>query len=104
MFDHKPDRCSFGHAPSPGWAQVSWPPCLCAPARERPERGHLRVSCQTCHDQQWQTTFYQSNVAEDATMSSVGRPELDPPTPRPAAQLLNLVWGEDGEFGLHLWT
>jgi integrase len=45
-----------------------------------------------------------SNVAEDATMPSVGRPQPDPPTPRQAAQLLNLVWEEDEEFGLYLWT
>jgi integrase len=45
-----------------------------------------------------------SNVAEDATMPSVGRPQPDPPTPRQAAQLLNLVWEEDEEFGVYLWT
>jgi len=32
-------------------------------------------------------------------MPSVGRPQPDPPTPRQAAQLLNLVWEEDEEFG-----
>jgi integrase len=45
-----------------------------------------------------------SNVAEDATMPSVGRPQPDPPTPRQAAQLLNLVGEQDEEFGLYLWT
>jgi integrase len=45
-----------------------------------------------------------SNVAQDATMPSVGRSQPDPPTPRQAAQLLNLVWDEDEEFGLYLWT
>jgi integrase len=45
-----------------------------------------------------------SNAAQDATMPSVGRPQPDPPTPRQAAQLLNLVWEEDEEFGLYLWT
>jgi hypothetical protein len=59
MFDHKPDRCPFGHSLWPGKAQVSWQPCLCAPARERTGWGHLRVSCNTCHDQLRQTTFYQ---------------------------------------------
>ena len=44
------------------------------------------------------------NVAEDATMPSVGRPQPDPPTPHQAARLLNLVWEEDEEFGLYLWT
>ena len=28
----------------------------------------------------------------------------DPPTPDQAARLLNLVWTEDEEFGLCLWT
>ena len=44
------------------------------------------------------------NVAEDATMPSVGLPQPDPPTPHQAARLLNLVWEEDEEFGLYLWT
>ena len=37
-------------------------------------------------------------------MPSVGRPQPDPPTPRQAAQLPNLVCEEDEEFGLYLWT
>jgi hypothetical protein len=37
-------------------------------------------------------------------MPSPGRPQPDPPTPRQAAQLLNLVWEEDEGFGLYLWT
>ena len=45
-----------------------------------------------------------SNVAEDATMPSVGRPQPNPPTPEQAARLLNLVCTEDEEFGLYLWT
>jgi len=59
MFDHKPKRCPLGHSLWPGMAQVSWQPCLCAPARERAEWGHLRVLCNACHDQLLQTTFYQ---------------------------------------------
>jgi hypothetical protein len=27
-----------------------------------------------------------------------------PPSPEQAARLLNLVWAEDEEFGLYLWT
>ena len=30
--------------------------------------------------------------------------EPDPPSPDQAARLLNLVWAEDEEFGLYLWT
>jgi hypothetical protein len=58
-FDHKPEHCPFGHLLWPGKTQVSWQPCLCAPARERAELGHLRVLCNACHDQLLQTTFYQ---------------------------------------------
>ena len=32
------------------------------------------------------------------------RPQPDPPTPHQAARLLNLVFEEDEEFGLYLWT
>lgn len=63
MFNHKPERCLFGHLLWPGTAQVGWKPCICAAAREADERGrgmgHLMVSCNTCHDQLWQTRFYQ---------------------------------------------
>ena len=63
MFDHKPERCPFGHSLWPGMAQVGWQPCICTAAREAAQRGrgmgHLWVSCNTCHDQLWQTTFYQ---------------------------------------------
>ena len=63
MFDHKPERCPFGHSLWPGMAQVGWQPCICTAAQEAAERGrgmgHLWVLCNTCHDLLWQTTFYQ---------------------------------------------
>ena len=63
MFDHKPERCPFGHQLWPDMAQVGWKPCICTAAREAAERGrgmgHLWVSCNTCHDQLWHTMFYQ---------------------------------------------
>ena len=44
-------------------AQVSWTPCICAPAREAAGRGrgmgHVRVTCNRCHDQLRQTVFYE---------------------------------------------
>jgi hypothetical protein len=44
-------------------ARVSWQPCVCAAARERAElgrgMGHVGVSCETCHQQLWETTFYE---------------------------------------------
>jgi hypothetical protein len=45
-----------------------------------------------------------SNVAEDATMPSAGRPQPNPPTPEQAARLINVVYAEDEKFGLYLWT
>jgi hypothetical protein len=33
LFENKPESCPFGHQLWPGKAQVSWTPCLCAPAR-----------------------------------------------------------------------
>ena len=59
MFDHKPERWPFDHLLWPGIAQVSWQPCICAPARERAEWERLRVTCNTCHYQFLHTTFYQ---------------------------------------------
>ena len=37
-------------------------------------------------------------------MPSAGRPQPNPPTPEQAARPLNLVFTEDEEFGLYLWT
>ena len=51
MFDHKPERCPFGHSLWPGMAQVGWQPCICMVARQANERGrgmgYLWVSCNT---------------------------------------------------------
>jgi hypothetical protein len=59
MFDHKPERCPFGHSLWPGRAQVSWQPCLLRPGMGTIRMGHLRVICKTCDDQFWRTTFYE---------------------------------------------
>ncbi len=63
MFENKPERCPFGHRLWPGKCQVSWTPCICEPAREAAERGrgmgHVRVSCNRCHDELRQTLFYE---------------------------------------------
>jgi len=63
IFEHKPQFCPFGHQLWPGGAQVSWKPCICAPAREGAERGrgmgHVWVTCRACHDQLRQTAFYE---------------------------------------------
>jgi hypothetical protein len=63
LFSHRPQRCPFGHPLWPGLARVGWKPCICTPAREQAERGrgmgHLWVSCQTCHAQLWDATFYE---------------------------------------------
>jgi hypothetical protein len=39
LFENNPERCPFGHQLWPGMAQVSWTPCICAPAREAAGRG-----------------------------------------------------------------
>ncbi len=44
------------------------------------------------------------NVAKNASPPHPRKREPDPPTPELAARLLNLVWAEDEEFGLYLWT
>jgi hypothetical protein len=44
------------------------------------------------------------NVAKNASPPHPRKREPDPPTPDQAARLLNLVWAEDEEFGLYLWT
>jgi integrase len=44
------------------------------------------------------------NVAKNAGPPHPRKREPDPPSPDQAARLLNLVWSEDDEFGLYLWT
>ena len=44
------------------------------------------------------------NVAKKARPPHPRKREPDPPSPDQAARLLNLVWAEDEEFGLYLWT
>ena len=44
------------------------------------------------------------NVAKNASPPHPRKREPDPPRPNQAARLLNLVWAEDDEFGLYLWT
>jgi integrase len=44
------------------------------------------------------------NAAKSASPPHPRKREPDPPTPEQAARLLNLVWAEDEEFGLYLWT
>ncbi len=44
------------------------------------------------------------NVAKNARPPRPRKREPGPPSPEQAARLLNLVWAEDEEFGLFLWT
>jgi hypothetical protein len=44
------------------------------------------------------------NVAKNVSAPHPRKREPDPPSPDHAARLLNLVWAEDEEFGLYLWT
>jgi hypothetical protein len=63
VFEHKPEKCPYGHALWPGRAQVSWMPCICSPAREAAGRGrgmgHVTVVCGTCHDELRESRFYE---------------------------------------------
>jgi hypothetical protein len=46
-----------------GKAQVSWMPCICAPAREPSERGrgmgHVTMICNACHQERRRSRFYE---------------------------------------------
>jgi integrase len=44
------------------------------------------------------------NAAKNARPPHPRKREPDPPSPEQAARLLNLVWAEDEEFGIYLWT
>ena len=44
------------------------------------------------------------NAAKNARPPHPRKREPEPPSPEQAARLLNLVWAEDEEFGLYLWT
>jgi integrase len=44
------------------------------------------------------------NAAKNARPPHPRKREPDLPSPEQAARLLNLVWAEDEEFGLYLWT
>jgi hypothetical protein len=63
LFENKSECCPFDHQLWPGRAQVSWKPCICAPAREAALRGrgmgHAMVTCSACHDRLRRTTFYE---------------------------------------------
>jgi len=78
LFEHRPERCPFGHALTQGMPQlIGWMPCMCGPAREAVERGrgmgHLWVSCDTCYREHWSTTFYEP--PHDIRHQRAGPPE-----------------------------
>jgi hypothetical protein len=65
------------------------------------EVADLEVSTREAHVRyEWA----ERNVARNARPPHPRKREPDPPTPELAARLLNLVWTEDEEFGLYLWT
>ena len=73
LFENKPEHCPFGHNLWPGKAQVSWKPCICAPAREAAGQGrgmgHAMITCNACHDQFRQTTFLRARARQRARFS-----------------------------------
>jgi hypothetical protein len=64
---------------------LSWKPCICVPAREAAERGrgmgHVMVTCNACHDQLRQTTFYEP--AHDSGHDPLTGWVTAPPSGRP---------------------
>ena len=89
LFSHRPLRCPFGHPLWPGLARVGWKPCICTPAREQAERGggmgHLWVSCQTCHTQLWDATFYEPPHDISCHQAGPGSPDRPAGRASPAA-------------------
>ncbi len=83
LFEHKPQRCPFGHPLWPGQARVGWKPCICTAAQEGAERGrgmgHLLVTCQACHAQRRDATFYEP--PHDIRCREAGPGSADPPLP-----------------------
>jgi hypothetical protein len=64
LFEHRPERCPFGHSLAPGMPQlVGWKPCQCAPALEAAEEGrgmgHLWVKCMACGKDGRELVFYE---------------------------------------------
>jgi len=63
MFENKPEHCPYGHPLWPGKRQVSWTPCICAPAQDAAERrrgmGHITVRCRTCEAEHMRVVFYE---------------------------------------------
>src|SRR5690348_16789300 len=51
LFDHKPERCPYGHSLAPGMPQkISWMPCICEPAREAESWFAVTANKKTCND------------------------------------------------------
>jgi hypothetical protein len=69
LFEHRPQRCPFGHELGPGRVTIGWSPCQCQPAREAAELGrglgHLRLSCRVCEEESRTAIFYEP--AHDVT-------------------------------------
>jgi hypothetical protein len=62
-FEHKPERCPFGHVLDPGLIQIGWSPCICVPAKEAAARGrgmgHLRLYCLACEEKGRTAIFFE---------------------------------------------
>ncbi len=65
LFANKPEHCPYGHSLARGMPQkISWPPCICDPAREAAKHGrgmgHVTLWCGTCSAEDHRDTrFYE---------------------------------------------
>lgn len=68
LFERMPKVCARGHPVGPYRVQISWKPCLCAPAQEAAGRGrgmgHLMVRCRVCEDEGLTTIYYEPEHVE----------------------------------------
>ena len=71
MFDHKPERCPFGHSLWPGMAQVGWQPCICTAAQEAAERAVSGMGTSGCHVTPATTNSGKRRSTSRRTMSTI---------------------------------
>ena len=101
--DHGADRCATTAPPGPHTCDSRCRPHVCKPMKPATIlRIHSIIS--SALDLAVRYEWTDRNVAKNASPPHPRKREPDPPSPEQAARLLNLVWAEDEEFGLYLWT
>jgi integrase len=96
-------RCVTTAPPSPHACDSRCRPHVCRPMKPTTIlRIHSIIS--SALDLAVRYDWADRNVAKNASPPHPRKREPEPPSPDQAARLLNLVWAEDEEFGLYLWT